>query len=52
MRVSVLKHSLYVLYLQMSNNIPGLKTENDSEDVDIKHERLEPDVDDCVSMIA
>ena len=34
----------------MSNNIPGLETENDSEDVDIKHEPLESDVDDCVSI--
>ena len=34
----------------MSNNIPGLETENDSEDVDVKHERLEPDMDDCVSI--
>ena len=40
----------YVLHLQMSNNIPGLETENDSEDVDVKHEPLEPDVDDCVCM--
>ena len=27
-------------------------TENDSRDVDVKHEPLEPDVDDYVSMIA
>ena len=51
-RVSVLKHSLYVLCLQMSNNIPGLEKENDSEDVDVKHEPLEPDVDDYVSISA
>ena len=41
-----------VLNLQMSSNIPELKTENDSEDVDVKHEPLEPDVDDYVSMSA
>ena len=40
----------YVLHLQMSNNIPGLETENDIEDVDIKPEPLELDLDDCVSM--
>ena len=34
----------------MSSNIPGLETENGSEDVDVKHEPLEPDVDDYVSM--
>jgi len=33
----------------MSNNIPGLETGNGSEDVDIKHEPLELDVDDYVS---
>ena len=42
----------YVLHLQMSNNIPGLETKNDSGDVDIKREPLEPDVDDYVSISA
>ena len=36
--------------MQMSNNIPELETENDSADVDIKHEPLEPDIDNQVSM--
>ena len=52
MRVSVLKHSLYVLCLQMSNNIPGLEKENDSEDVAVKHKPLEPDVENHVGTSA
>ena len=52
--MSILREFLFLiiphlLHLQMSNNIPGLETENDSGDVDIKHEPLEPDVDDYVS---
>ena len=39
-------HCLSTLTTMKTNR---LETENDSEDVDIKHEPLEPDVDDYVS---
>ena len=42
----------YVLGVQMSNNFPEPEKENDSKDVDVKHEPLEPDVDDHVGTSA